>query len=797
MKIKYFLSVILFFSLLIGKGCGGDSFAQNKNIDSLLNLLTIDKPDTSKVNHLNKLSREYKNIGEYDSSLKYGNKALALASSLRIGNKIGWAKGIAQSYTNIGIIYRNNGNYNEALKKHFAALKINENIGDKKAIALSYSNIGFIYWNQGHISEALKNSSTSLKMYKDIGDKRGISSSLINLGLIYYFQGNYPEALRNYLLSLKIAEELGDKKAIAISYSNIGLIYQSQGKYREALKSYFASLKIFEEINDKSGIAKIYHNIGNVYYFQGNRSEALKNYLVSLKIRQEINDKQGIAGSYTNIGSIYWDQGNYPETLKNYLASLKISESIGDKNSITTSFINLGEVQIKLRKYKTAKEYLNKALQLGKELGDKESIKYTYGFLSKLDSVQGNWKDAYQYNKLFIIYRDSLDNEKTKKKIIESTMNDEFDRKEAAGKAIQDKKDVLAEAKKKQASSILILVSLALGLVFLFAGFIFRSLRITGKQKKLIEIQKNEVSHQKEIADSQRIIAEDLREISEDQKHIVEEKQREIVASITYAKRIQTALLTSDEYIKNHLPSEHFILFKPKDIVSGDFYWALSLAPSADWDMGTNEVELSPAIARRNIFYMVTADCTGHGVPGAFMSMLNISYLHENIVERNILLPHDILNSQRKKIIQALNPIGNTEECKDGMDCTLCVYDFDKMLLHFAAANNPLWLVRNGELIEFKADKMPVGKYNEKMDPFTLQTIELQKGDVIYTSTDGFADQFGGNGKKLMKKKFKEELLKIQDQPMKEQHGYLNDFFEHWKGSSEQVDDVCVIGIRI
>lgn len=774
-----------------------ESRAQNKDIDSLLTLLNTDKPDTNKVNHINKLSQEYRNIGEYDIGLTYGNKALALASSLRIGNKIGWGKGIAQSYTNIGIIYRNNGNYSEALKKHFAALKINEEIGDKKAIAISYNNIGLIYWNQGHNSEALKNASISLKIHKDIGDKKGIASNLNNLGLIYYFQGSYLEALKNYLLSLKIAEEVGDKQGIATSCINIGLIYQSQGKYPEALKSYFASLKIYEVIKDRPGIAKIYHNIGNVYNFQGNRSEALKNYLISLKIREEINDKQGIAGSYTNIGTIYWDQGNYPESLKNFLASLKISESIGDKNSITTCFINLGEVQIKLRKYKTAKEYLSKALQLGKELGDKESIKYSYGFLSKLDSIQGNWKDAYQYHKLFIVYRDSLDNEKTKKKIIESTMNDEFDRKEAASKAEQDKRDAVTKADKKKQRMVLILVSCVLTLVFVFAGFIFRSLRITDKQKKIIEIQKNEVSLQKEEADSQRMIAEDLREISEDQKHIVEEKQKEIVASITYAKRIQTALLTSDEYIKAHLPAEHFILFKPKDIVSGDFYWALSMAPSTGWSRGTEKLELLADFKRENTFYMVTADCTGHGVPGAFMSMLNISYLNEIVVERNILLPHDILNLQRKEIIQALNPIGSTEECKDGMDCTLCVYDFDKMLLYFAAANNPLWLVRNGELIEYKADKMPVGKYSEKMEPFTLQTIQLQKGDTIYTSTDGFADQFGGNGKKLMKKKFKEELLKIQDQSMKEQRGYLNDFFENWKGSNEQVDDVCVIGIRI
>ena len=337
--------------------------------------------------------------------------------------------------------------------------------------------------------------------------------------------------------------------------------------------------------------------------------------------------------------------------------------------------------------------------------------------------------------------------------------------------------------------------------------FYYRTATLRKRQKQLeqtvvertaeVVLQKDEAEKQKDIADSQRVISEELREISEQQKHIVEKKQKEIVDSITYAKRIQTALLTSDEYIKSNLPADHFILFKPKDIVSGDFYWALSIARIPGWDMGTNTIKLSNSRIQKNTFYIVTADCTGHGVPGAFMSMLNISFLNENIVDHGIRLPHDILNAQRKEIINALNPIGSTEESKDGMDCVLCVYDFDKMLLHFAGANNPLWLVRNGELKEYKADKMPVGKYTDAPPSFTLQTIELQKDDIIYTSTDGFADQFGTTGKKLMKKKFKEELLKIHTQPMTEQKAYLSSFFKNWKGTLEQVDDVCVIGIRI
>ncbi len=226
-----------------------------------------------------------------------------------------------------------------------------------------------------------------------------------------------------------------------------------------------------------------------------------------------------------------------------------------------------------------------------------------------------------------------------------------------------------------------------------------------------------------------------------------------------------------------------FILYRPKDIVSGDFYYA-----QAHKALGSN----------KEIFYLCTADCTGHGVPGALMSMVGISRLNESILEKNIVKPNEILDNVRRGIIDSLNPEGSEEESKDGMDCVLCAYDFENNKLEFAAANNPLWLVRNREVIEYKADKMPVGKYNDELKPFTLQTIDLQKGDTIYTFTDGFADQFGGpKGKKFKYKQLQDMLLAAVDLPLDTQKEQLNTAFEKWKGDLEQVDDVCVIGIRI
>lgn len=226
-----------------------------------------------------------------------------------------------------------------------------------------------------------------------------------------------------------------------------------------------------------------------------------------------------------------------------------------------------------------------------------------------------------------------------------------------------------------------------------------------------------------------------------------------------------------------------FILYKPKDIVSGDFYYALSHK-----HQGSN----------KEIFYMSAADCTGHGVPGALMSMMAVSKLNESIIEKNLKSPNEILDNVRKGIIASLNPEGSEEESKDGMDCVLCAFDFEDMKLNFAAANNPLWLVREGKVTEYAPDKMPVGKSPKENEPYTLKSIDLIKGDIIYIFTDGYADQFGGEkGKKFKYKQLQELLISNSHLPMQEQKLILSNTIEKWMGNLEQVDDILVIGIKI
>ncbi|MBL7899598.1 MAG: SpoIIE family protein phosphatase, partial [Crocinitomicaceae bacterium] len=256
---------------------------------------------------------------------------------------------------------------------------------------------------------------------------------------------------------------------------------------------------------------------------------------------------------------------------------------------------------------------------------------------------------------------------------------------------------------------------------------------------------------------------------------IINEKNADILASIEYASKIQEALLPTKD--NPDLFRDSFFMLKPKDIVSGDFLWY-------------SEVD------GKKIFAAV--DCTGHGVPGAFMSMIGNTFLQQIVNERQITKPAEVLNELRQSVIRALNQKGLGTNRKDGMDMALCVVDEKNMKLEFAGANNPMFLIQSGVLMEIRGDKQPVGYFEGFEDPFTNHEFKIEKGDCIYITSDGYVDQFGGpKGKKFKYKQFKELLFSISLKSMQDQKKILAQTFEDWKGSLEQVDDVCVVGVRI
>ncbi len=290
------------------------------------------------------------------------------------------------------------------------------------------------------------------------------------------------------------------------------------------------------------------------------------------------------------------------------------------------------------------------------------------------------------------------------------------------------------------------------------------------------KLQEEVVFYKTSATTLEKMVEERTREVVE-QRHMIEEKHKEITDSINYAEHIQRSLLPSTALLEENL-KEYFVFFQPKDIVSGDFYWASKLS--------------------NDHFALLTGDSTGHGVPGAILSILNISCIEKAIEAEKLTEPCDILNHTRTKIIETLKKDLRAEGGKDGMDCSLIVFDFKNKKLTYSAANNPIWIVRNKNLLVFSPNNMPVGKHHNDTINFTQHTVQLNAGDMVYTMTDGIPDQFGGpSGKKYMKKQLKDLLISIAHLPASQQKEKLSASFNSWKADIEQVDDVTLVGVRI
>jgi serine phosphatase RsbU (regulator of sigma subunit) len=454
-------------------------------------------------------------------------------------------------------------------------------------------------------------------------------------------------------------------------------------------------------------------------------------------------------------GSMKSMLGQHKEAIKIHSDILKLAEEANQAKSGVgrTIYTALAEDYYRAGDYKNAGNNMNLALSLSDN--DPLFHKYTLQELAfKIDSASKNYEGAFKHFYQMNMLKELINKEDVSKSLAkEQFTNDLNDFKRE-----QEKQDIVSEQEKNKQRVILNSVLAVVGILILLALVIFRSLRKTRKANKIIAEQKQEVEYQ---------------------KHIVEEKHKEITDSINYAERIQRSFLATDDLLNKYLKN-YFIYFKPKDVVSGDFYWASTIVSSSGDEN----------------FVLATADSTGHGVPGAIMSLLNITSLEKAI--EHLINPADILNHTRQTIINRLKRDGSAEGGKDGMDCSLLVFDFKNKQLHIAAAHNPVWIVRENNLIEIKADKMPVGKHDRDQDSFTSHIIDLKDGDVIYTLTDGFPDQFGGDkGKKFMSKNLKELLILNSNLPMNEQKELLNDTFTNWVGNLEQVDDVTLIGIKI
>lgn len=762
-RIIYGLFCLLVFA-------GYSSNAQNDKIGKALALLKKDREDTNKVNHLTALCNFYSTSGKTDSALFYGNMAYTLSSQLQ------FKKGEANALHSLANMYENQSNYEKALSLFSQCMDIDKEMRDEKGVITNLNSIGMVYMDQGDYNKALENFTKAKEYYEKMGDKDGIASVVGNIGIVYRNLGNYPQAIENYFRAMKMYEEAGNKEGVASNAGNLGVAFMNQNDFNKALEYYSIALKTYEELGDKDGIATNLGNMGIMYVTQKSYPKALEYFFKSITINKEIGDKDGIATNTGNIGHIYYEQGDYDEALKYFADALKLDKEIGDKGGIATNIGSQGEVYLKKKEYDKAEQCLKNGLSIADSIHELDMIRDFNFDLSNLYMEKGQWQKAYEVYKEYTDAKDSLVNQDRNKEIGKLEAKEIYDKQLAVQQAQVDKKNGLAAEENKRQKIIIGFTGAVAVAVAFIALIVFRSLKTTRRQKAIIEEQKQEVEEKKIEVEKQKGEAEK-------QKEIVEQKNKDILDSITYAKRLQDAILPQVSEIKKVLP-ESFVLYKPRDIVAGDFYWMQKTD---------------------NTIFIAAADCTGHGVPGAMVSVVCSSALNRTVKEFKITEPGKILDKTRELMLETFSqrdPFGekNKDNIEDGMDISLASLSSSKeeTQIKWAGANISLWYVEDNEVKEIAGDKQSVGK-TDSPAPFATHALALpaQTG-TIYLFTDGFAEQIGGpQKKKFGTKQLNEQLNRLVMANMETQKAKLEQVFAAWKGSEKQTDDVLIIGIRI
>ncbi len=758
------------------------NFSNAQNIDSVKKILATTKIDTVKIKALNFLTE---NASEKEWPA-YNDQMLAFAKEkLQTETKgkplyVFYMRFLADGINNLGIQLQDAGNIEKCIANYKEALKIKEEINDDEGVATVNNNIGLVYVHTGDGLKGLDYFKRALAFFEKLGDSQAMAMVLINIGSVYERQGYVPLALGYFHKALKIQEETGDKNGIANSLTNIAGIYDAQKNRKTAIEYYEKALAIKREVNNKRGISILLNNIAVIYREEGEFQKAIDVSLQSLKIKEELGDKKGIGIVCNNLGSIYYSLKDMPKALAYFDKALNVNEEINYKEGLCLAYKNLGSYYMTAGNSEKATAYGLKSLSLSKELGAPHLIKLSAGLMVSIYKTANKPAQALEMYELHMQMKDSVSNIENRKASLKQQFQYEYDKKVAADsvRSLEEKKLIslkiaAQETQIKQEKTQRIALYGGLILVIVFAGFMFNRFKITQKQKNIIELQKTEV---------------------EGQKHLIEEKQKEIVDSITYAKRLQEAILPADIFWKENL-KDSFILYKPKDIVAGDFYWMEIISQQSLVDR--RQSDKTEKLSTADLVLFAVADCTGHGVPGALVSVVCSNALNRTVLEFGIKDPGKILDKTRELVIATFEK--SDKDVKDGMDISLCCLNKTTNELHWAGANNGLWIVdaNTRSLNEIKPDKQPIGKYAEAK-PFTTHSIKLNKNDSIYLFTDGMADQFGGDkGKKFKYKQLKSILLQHVNEDMGKQKEKLNIAFENWKGNLEQVDDVCVIGIKI
>lgn len=633
----------------------------------------------------------------------------------------------------------------------------------------------------------------------------GLSDLYVNIGVTYTRMGIFDLAMEHYIKALKMYENLNNIGGMASCYLGVGTLQYYQNEIEPALESLKRSLKLYEKIGNKSGVANVYNSLGSVFLAKNDFKAAIEYFKKLLSIKLELNDKPGISAAYTNLASVYMNT-DYVLAIDYFKKALSIDQELGDVYSVAIVKANIARLYVEMangmklsKNEKTdflilASRNAKDAYKNADELGVLPLKNNIAELLIIIYRSLGEYQEAFTYFDPFIATKDSMYSQEKTEALAEMQTKYESEKKQQeidTQRLIIEKQE--SENKRQRTQrNYLIFSSILLALLVITAYLRYqqkkRSNEIITEKNVALEQANEEILSQKDEIEAQR----DMVTVQKDRLELANNR---INDSLRYAESIQSAIRPSEKVLE-HISPDYFVLMKPRDVVSGDFFWATTFD---------------------EYLIFCIADCTGHGVPGALMSILGITALNEIVTRHRIAKPAEILDLLRQRVMETLRQNNPDSFHKDGMDIALCVLNTKTRELHFAGAVIPLWVVTKDDntpidfnfettpisangycLHQIKADSMPVG-YLLHMDSFTDRSIKLPKSSIsIYIATDGFSDQFNESDlKKFSIKRMKQLILENSDKPFNTQSQLLEQEFLKWKGSREQIDDVTVLGIRV
>lgn len=778
---KKFVLLVIFFTFKT-------IYPQQQEIDSLQKLISVIENDSLKLSYYHNICV----LCDIKDNFKYGTQALKLIEELdkKASNisKIRLLKHKAEFNDILFIYYQNTNDIKKQYEIKQQQALIYYDIKDTVNLEGTYSDIIDILFEQKKTNDAFELATKRLNKYEKSKSLNYVAFYQSKLGALYDKINYYDKMVEYYQKNLNTNIKINDLKGVAFAHSLLARAYYYNHKPQMAIEHSLKSLHYFEKENNKRAIFRALLETSSIYTSLRNFNKSIELSNQALMIAVDFKDSSMVSNVLFGRISIYTEMKDYTNAIAYGKRWYNISVIENNGFNMLNAGILISRNCLNMNQINEATKYIHISDSIAEVSKDIYALRNLYEIKFVLNSKKKKFELALENRLQFEKLNDSIRILENHSGLEKNEMISEFEKAQSKIKDEQLIKDQKAQIERNKQNNIIISVSSGLIIVLVLLIMIFKNYK--QKQKSnLVLSQRNE-----------EIIK---------QKRLVEEKHKEITDSINYAERIQRSFLATQTHLDGNInkntgldsarPDNYFIFFQPKDVVSGDFYWSSTLL--------------------NGNFALATADSTGHGVPGAIMSLLNITSLEKAIETETS--PDKILNLTRTIIIERLKKDGSADGGKDGMDCSVCVYDFNNKKLFIAAAHNPVWIVRtavissgvekdsdlkNGldsarpdiEVIEIKPDKMPVGKHDRQDIPFTLHEIDLQEGDVVYTLTDGFTDQFGGEkGKKYMSKNLRELLAANAHLPMSEQKELLQKTFSDWKGSLEQIDDVTVIGVRI